>query len=133
MIDRNELLNKLNKCLLDSEDLACSFLPLEETLSPIKNDYKNILNNLKEKSETASDISDKVFYINRYTDMVKRLESIFDTRNKRLQQSISLISKQQIDNPITTTQENSEQLAIEDNKLSPEQANEILKILNGVK
>lgn len=126
------IIDKINNYLIDSENFADEFLPLRETLTPIQSDFNTALNELKQKINESDDLSDKVFYLNRYTDLVKRLESVFDTRNKRLQQTISLLSK--LPEGVKETSESEENIKTngtdENNVLSPEQANEILKILN---
>lgn len=127
------IVEKINTYLLETEALANEYLPLKDKLDPIKYDFNDALNKLKEKADSCDDIADRVFYINRYTDLIKRMESIFDTRSKRLQQTISMLTKL----PSTLTEgseaENNEENKTDDtiNKpLTPEQANKILKILN---
>lgn len=130
------IVEKINTYLLETEALANEYLPLKDKLDPIKYDFNDALNKLKEKADSCDDIADRVFYINRYTDLIKRMESIFDTRSKRLQQTISMLTKL----PSTLTEgseaENNADNKIDDtiNKpLTPEQTNEILKILNNNK
>lgn len=130
----DNIVEKINNYLLESESFANEFLPLKETLMPIQQDFQSALSELKQKSESAEDLADKVFYINRYTDLVKKVEGVFDTRSKRLQQTLTMLAKLP---PVATdtvadvsqTDEEQETNA----KLTPEQANEILKILNQTK
>ena len=86
-----DIIDKLNDYLLDVENLSNEFLPLKDKLNPIKQDINNALEDLKEKSENSEDLADRVFYINRYTDLIKKVESIFDIRSRRLQQAIQTI------------------------------------------
>lgn len=129
------IIEKVNNYLLESENFANEFLPLKETLEPIQKDFKQALSELKQKSEDAEDLADKVFYINRYTDLVKKVETVFDTRSKRLQQTLSMLTKL----PTTYTENKEEQtdnLQTDEEKtqnLTPEQANEILMILKQTK
>lgn len=129
------IIEKINNYLLESENFANEFLPLKETLEPIQKDFKQALSELKQKSEDAEDLADKVFYINRYTDLIKKLETVFDTRSKRLQQTLSMLTKL----PTTCTENKEEQtdnLQTDEEKtqnLTPEQANEILMILKQTK
>lgn len=129
------ILEKVNKYLLETESLANEFLPLKETLEPIQNDFRKALEDLKQKSEDAEDLADRVFYINRYTDLIRKLETVFDTRSKRLQQTLAMLTKL----PTTYTENKEEQtdnLQTDEEKtqnLTPEQANEILMILKQTK
>lgn len=131
-----DIISKINNYLLESEEFANDFLPLKDTLNPIKNDFNNTLQELKNKAENSEDLADRVFYLNRYTDLVKKVESVFDTRSKRLQQTLSMLTKLSPAllgaNTDNTENENIDDLENNnDNKpLTPEQANEILKILN---
>ena len=130
------LIEKINNYLLESESYANEFLPLKETLSPIQKDFNNALTDLKQKAENADDLADRVFYINRYTDLVKKIESVFDTRSKRLQQTLSMLTKLSptlIDNNTESEEHTTEDTIEQDTPLTPEQANEILKILENVK
>lgn len=123
-----DIIDKLNDYLLDVENLSNEFLPLKDKLNPIKQDINNALEDLKEKSENSEDLADRVFYINRYTDLIKKVESIFDIRSRRLQQAIQTISKL----PLLKGNNEKEQIQseISDTDLTPEQCNEIFKILN---
>lgn len=128
-MDTNQVIKKINDYLVETENYASEFLPLKETLEPIQNDFQSALQTLKQKSNEATDVADRVFYINRYTDLIKKIEGIFDTRSKRLQNTISILSKLNL--PNTTDTEQPEEQVFEDTgtSLTPEQANEILKIL----
>ena len=132
----NNIIEKVNNYLLESENFANEFLPLKETLTPIQENFHLALQQLQQKSEEAEDLADKVFYLNRYTDLVKKVETVFDTRSKRLQQTLTMLAKL----PSTYTEDTSiiednekQNDEIEDKNLTPEQANEILKILNNTK
>lgn len=123
-----DIIEQVNQYLLDVEKFSNEFLPLQDTLTPIKEDLNSALNELKEKSQNSTEISDKVFYLNRYTDLVKKVESIFEARSKRLQQSLQALAKL---TPVTgnkpvidTDNENNE------TNLSPEQYAKIFAILN---
>ena len=130
-MNNNNIIENINKYLIESENFASQYLPLKQVLLPIQNDVNNILEELKQKSQSAADLSDKVFYLNRYTDLVKKIESVFDTRNKRLQQTLSILSKTYIDNNDTIEEQTNKEINDDDSKtLTPEEANEILKILN---
>lgn len=128
-MDTNQVIKKINDYLVETENYASEFLPLKETLEPIQNDFQSALQILKQKSNEATDVADRVFYINRYTDLIKKIEGVFDTRSKRLQNTISILSKLNLSN--TTDTEQPEEQVFEDTgtPLAPEQANEILKIL----
>lgn len=128
-MDTNQVIKKINDYLVETESYASEFLPLKETLEPIQNDFQSALQTLKQKSNEATDVADRVFYINRYTDLIKKIEGVFDTRSKRLQNTISILSKLNL--PNTTDTEQPEEQVFEDTgtPLAPEQANEILKIL----
>lgn len=128
-MDTNQVIKKINDYLVETENYASEFLPLKETLEPIQNDFQSALQTLKQKSNEATDVADRVFYINRYTDLIKKIEGVFDTRSKRLQNTISILSKLNLLN--TTDTPETEEQVFEDTgtPLAPEQANEILKIL----
>lgn len=123
-----DIVEQVNQYLLDVEKFSNEFLPLQDTLTPIKEDLNSALNELKEKSQNSTEISDKVFYLNRYTDLVKKVESIFEARSKRLQQSLQTLAKLTPvtgNKPVTdTNDENNE------TNLSPEQYAKIFAILN---
>ena len=134
----DNIIEKVNNYLLESEAFANEFLPLKETLSPIQNDFQMALLELQQKSAEAEDLADKVFYINRYTDLVKKVESVFDTRSKRLQQTLTMLAKLPPALTEANTDEEVKQMVegeenAESTTLTPEQANEILKILNQTK
>lgn len=123
-----DIIEQVNQYLLDVEKFSNEFLPLQDTLTPIKEDLNSALNELKEKSQNSTEISDKVFYLNRYTDLVKKVESIFEARSKRLQQSLQTLAKLTPvtgNKPVTDTDN-------EDNEtnLTPEQYAKIFAILN---
>lgn len=128
----NQTLDKISSYLLESEEFANDFLPIKDVLSPIQSDLSLALKELQEKSAKATDLEDKVFYINRYTDLVKKVEGIFDVRSKRLQQTLSMLSKISIsDNSDASDVDNTNSDSENDKPLTPEKANAILKILNG--
>lgn len=124
-----DIIERVNDYLLDSEAFANEFLPLRETLTPIQKDFQSALNELKTKAEDADNIADRVFYINRYTDLVKKVEGVFDTRSKRLQQTLSMLMKLPELPPETDNEDNSVQEEMENSPLTPEQANKILQVL----
>lgn len=124
-----DIIERVNDYLLDSEAFANEFLPLRETLTPIQKDFQSALNELKTKAEDADNTADRVFYINRYTDLVKKVESVFDTRSKRLQQTLSMLMKLPELPPETDNEDNSVQEEMENSPLTPEQANKILQVL----
>lgn len=126
----NNIINKLNTLLLESEEFNKEFIPLKETLLPIQQDVKDALNSLREKSENSKETSDKIFYLNRYADLIKKIESIFDTRSRRLQSILQTISKIPAENLKDEIKEVKEQIETNQDNLSPEQCNEILKILH---
>lgn len=126
----NNTIETINKFLLESEQFSNDFLPLNETLTPIKADIKFTLEELKSKAEASTDIADRVFYLNRYTDLLKKVESIFEARGKRLQQTLQTLSKIDMNN---ISKDNLEAVASENESLTPEQCNAIIKILNNEK
>lgn len=123
----NNTIETINKFLLESEQFSNDFLPLNETLTPIKVDIKSALNELKSKAENSTDIADRVFYLNRYTDLLKKVESIFEARGKRLQQTLQTLSKIDMN---SISKDNLEAVNSENESLTPEQCNAIIKILN---
>lgn len=130
------IIEKINDYLLESETFANEFLPLKETLTPIQVDFQKALSELKEKSANADDLADKVFYLNRYTDLVRKVESVFDIRSKRLQQTIAMLNKLpsvSTDDNTDNTEVNSLNTETETKQLTPEQANEIMMILRDTK
>ena len=140
MVNNNNIIDKINNYLLDTENYADEFLPLRATLEPIQNDFKSALSELKKQAENADDLADRVFYLNRYTDLVRKIEGVFDTRSKRLQQTLSMLTKlPQLDSVSTTNdRQTDESDSMDEDKkdlspLTPEEANEILKILNKAK
>lgn len=129
-----DIIERVNDYLLDSEAFANEFLPLRETLTPIQKDFQSALSELKMKAANADNIADRVFYINRYTDLVRKVEGVFDTRSKRLQQTLSMLMKLP-ELPPTNTEENNDSNIenSEQSPLTPEQANKILQVLNEIK
>ena len=124
----DEVVEQINNCLVEVEKFSNEFLPLQNTLSPIQENLNNTLQDLKYKSENSTDLSDKVFYFNRYTDLVKKVEGIFEARSKRLQQTLQTLSK--LSPTRFNNQDSIENDGTEDARLTPEQCNTILKILN---
>lgn len=123
-----DIIEQVNQYLLDVEKFSNEFLPLQDTLTPIKEDLNSALNELKEKSQNSTEISDKVFYLNRYTDLVKKVESIFEARSKRLQQSLQTLAKLTPvtgNKPVTDTDDENNET-----NLTPEQYAKIFAILN---
>ena len=123
-----DIVEQVNQYLLDVEKFSNEFLPLQDTLTPIKEDLNSALNELKEKSQNSTEISDKVFYLNRYTDLVKKVESIFEARSKRLQQSLQKLAKLTPvtgNKPVTDTDDENNET-----NLTPEQYAKIFAILN---
>lgn len=122
-----DIIEQVNQYLLETEKFSNDFLPLQDTLNPIKSDLDNALKELKDKSENSTDLADKVFYINRYTDLIRKVESIFEARGKRLQQTLYTLTKLlPVVNPNTTN--NVDKQETEEN-IPPEKLNEIIKIL----
>lgn len=132
MTNNETLINKINNYLLDTEAYANDFLPLKETLEPIQHDFKQALAELKEKSQTATELGDRVFYINRYTDLVKKVESVFDTRSKRLQQTLSMLTKLPAIQDVENVDNEQTETDVDNTPLTPEQANKIMQILREV-
>lgn len=127
----NDIINKLNELLLDTETFSDEFLPLKNTLEPIKEDFNNALQNLRDNIRNSSDISDKIFYINRYADLIRKIESIFDSHSKRLQQSLYTLSKNQnqTNNETTLNTDNSSTIDDEEIMFSPEDCEKIISII----
>lgn len=125
-----DIIEQVNQYLLDVEKFSNEFLPLQDTLTPIKDDLNAALNELKEKSQNSTELSDKVFYLNRYTDLVKKVESIFEARSKRLQQSLQTLAKLAPVNNLKTSSTEDEDTEV---NLSPEQYAKIFAIINGNK
>lgn len=128
----NNIIEKLNQYLLNTEDLAEDFIPFKGTFESIKNDLDTTLKELKKMSEDSEELSDKVFYLNRYADLVKKVDGVFDARIKRIQNSLNILSKLTLTKdlgsaPSSTTNE-------EDNNedkqaLTPEQCAKIFAII----
>lgn len=127
----NDIINKLNELLLDTETFSDEFLPLKNTLEPIKEDFNNALQNLRDNIRNSSDISDKIFYINRYADLIRKIESIFDSHSKRLQQSLYTLSKNQnqASNETISNTDNSSTIDDEEIMFSPEDCEKIISII----
>lgn len=127
----NDIINKLNELLLDTETFSDEFLPLKNTLEPIKEDFNNALQNLRDNIRNSSDISDKIFYINRYADLIRKIESIFDSHSKRLQQSLYTLSKNQnqTNNETTLNTDNLSTIDDEEIMFSPEDCEKIISII----
>lgn len=124
-----DVLQKLNDFLLETETMAQEFLPLKATLEPIQADFQSALQILRNQASEATDPADRVFFINRYADLVKKMEGIFDTRSKRIQQSISMMSKiPDLQTPDSDLEDEEDEE--EDSRITPEQASAILKILS---
>lgn len=122
----NNIIDTLNDYLLDAETFSNEFLPLRNTLSPIKKDLEEALDELKQKSQQSEELSDKVFYINRYTDLVKKVESIFEARGKRLQQTLQTLAKL----APKISEDGDATINDSDTALTPEQCNKILQIIS---
>nr|CAI9752109.1 hypothetical protein YSBCXYJI_YSBCXYJI_CDS_0172 [Caudoviricetes sp.] len=127
----SDIINKLNELLLDTEIFSDEFLPLENTLEPIKEDFNNALQNLRDNIRNSSDISDKIFYINRYADLIRKIESIFDSHSKRLQQSLYTLSKNQNQASTETVLNTDNSSTIDDEEImfSPEDYEKIISII----
>lgn len=127
----SDIINKLNELLLDTETFSDEFLPLKNTLEPIKEDFNNALQNLRDNIRNSSDISDKIFYINRYADLIRKIESIFDSHSKRLQQSLYTLSKNQnqTNNETILNTDNSSTIDDEEIMFSPEDYEKIISII----
>lgn len=127
----SDIINKLNELLLDTETFSDEFLPLKNTLEPIKEDFNNALQNLRDNIKNSSDISDKIFYINRYADLIRKIESIFDSHSKRLQQSLYTLSKNQnqASNETVLNTDNSSTIDDEEIMFSPEDYEKIINII----
>lgn len=127
-------IEKLSQELIALETLSKDYLPLDEKLKPLKQDLDFALEEIRQKVNTSDDVADKVFYLNRYADLIKKVESIFDNQSKRIQNSLQTLIKA---NAIMTTtiqsvdSENNLDEKIKDSvNLSPVQCNAILNILN---
>lgn len=121
----NDLINRINNIIVENENISNNFLPLQEILNPIKNDINETLKELKNKADESPNISDKIFYINRYMDLIKKVDSIFEAKNKRLLQTLQVVAKNSIENNSISSEETEDNLSA----LTPEQCNEIFKII----
>lgn len=130
MENNKSVLESLHEQLIATESLASTYLPLNESLDGIKDDLNSVLSTLKNKAANSTDTADRTFYVNKYLDLVKNVESVFDARSKRIQQAIGLLIKTSEKNIISSDEIDS--ISDDDVQLTPEQANEILKILKDV-
>ena len=122
-----DIIEQVNQYLLETEKFSNDFLPLQDTLNPIKNNLEEALRKLKIRSESSNNLEDEVFYLNRYTDLVKKVESIFEAKNKRLQQTLYILTKLL---PVANLNNNQDYKTETENvNISPEKLNEIIKIL----
>lgn len=127
-------IEKLSQELIALETLSKDYLPLDEKLKPLKQDLDFALEEIRQKVSTSDDVADKVFYLNRYADLIKKVESIFDNQSKRIQNSLQTLIKANAIMTTTTQSVDSENNLNEKTKdsvnLSPVQCNAILNILN---
>lgn len=123
-----DIIEQINQYLLETEKFSNDFLPLQDTLNPIKNNLEEALKKLKIRSESSNNLEDEVFYLNRYTDLVKKVESIFEAKNKRLQQTLYTLTKLL---PVINLNGNDQNknTETENINISPEKLNEIIRIL----
>lgn len=123
-----DIIEQVNQYLLETEKFSNDFLPLQDTLNPIRNNLEEALKKLKIKSESSNNLEDEVFYLNRYTDLIKKVESIFEAKNKRLQQTLYTLTKLL---PVANLNNNDQNknAETENVNISPEKLNEIIKIL----
>lgn len=127
------IIEQINEYLLETEKFSNEFLPLQNTLTPIKDDINKALEELKRKSQESEDLADKIFYLNRYTDLIKKVENIFESRSKRLQNSLQTLAKLVQSGANTDNSQIAEDDSMENegnNKLSPEQCAAIFAIIN---
>lgn len=117
---------ELNEIILKSELYNNSVLSTEEAVGPLKSRLKEILNNLLQSIDTASDTDDKIFYIKRYFDVIENFESACNTKSNRLTKIVQSLSKNSLD---TNDNDNNTVKDIKDT-LTPEQCSQIIKILN---
>lgn len=123
-----DIIEQLNQYLLETEQYSNEYLPLQQTLEPIKEDINMALLELKDNINNSTELSDKVFYLNRYIDLLKKIEGIFEAKSKRLQQALYALAKINIKDSDSEKNKLDDENNIKD--LTPEQANEILKILH---
>lgn len=123
-----DIIEQVNQYLLETEKFSNDFLPLQDALNPIRNNLEEALKKLKIKSESSNNLEDEVFYLNRYTDLIKKVESIFEAKNKRLQQTLYTLTKLL---PVANLNNNDQNknTETENVNISPEKLNEIIKIL----
>lgn len=133
-MNNNDVIKELSKYVLETENLANDFLPLKDKLNNIKEDLNKTLDSLEEKVNNSDDLSDKFFYTNRYVDLLKKVDSIFDNRSKRIQYAIStLIKAQAVEDNNDLGSDNKDDTITSDDtniNLSPEDAMAIVQILN---
>ena len=133
-MNNNDVIKELSKYVLETENLANDFLPLKDKLNNIKEDLNKTLDSLEEKVNNSDDLSDKFFYTNRYVDLLKKVDSIFDNRSKRIQYAISTLIKAQAveDNNDLGSNNKNDTITPDDTNinLSPEDAMAIVQILN---
>ena len=133
-MNNNDVIKELSKYVLETESLANDFLPLKDKLNNIKEDLNKTLDSLEEKVNSSDDLSDKFFYTNRYVDLLKKVDSIFDNRSKRIQYAISTLIKAQAveDNNSLGSNNKDDTITPDDTNinLSPEDAMAIVQILN---
>lgn len=130
------IIKELSKYILDTENLANEFLPLDTNLKAVKDDLDSTLSTLKTKIDTSTELSDQVFYMNRYLDLVKKVDSVFDTRSKRIQYALSTLIKVQdsvekndlLNDNTSNNIENNEN-NVSNAELSPEDAMKIVELL----
>ena len=101
-----------------------------ELLNNIKSSSDPILKELKEKIDNSSDISDKVFYLNRYSDTVENIDKTINNIIKNIQQLNQTQELSNIDKISIDSKNGNEINNVASESVSPEQVNEILKILN---
>ena len=101
-----------------------------ELLNNIKSSSDPILKELKEKIDNSSDISDKVFYLNRYSDTVENIDKTINNIIKNIQQLNQTQELSNIDKISIDSKNGNEINNVASESVSPEQINEILKILN---
>lgn len=133
-MNNNDVIKELSKYVLETENLANDFLPLKDKLNNIKEDLNKTLDSLEEKVNSSDDLSDKFFYTNRYVDLLKKVDSIFDNRSRRIQYAISTLIKAQAveDNNSLGSNNKDDTITPDDTNinLSPEDAMAIVQILN---
>ena len=125
----NNYEQKIVEFLLSSENLYRQLFPIETLLQPVKENVYNTLNELKYNTENSNDLSDKIFYINKYIDILYNINNLFDNQTKRLQQTLLAISKISSNDELKNNENKESSKERENKSLTPEQCNEILAIL----